>query len=603
MPFLKYNLPWPDGADALQIEFFCIKKGREWIESQGRTLAFHYNECRRLMWPELDDHRWHRICLEKMCEYKICTLMGCASSGKTHSAAWFGLVDYMVFPNETCVLVSSTTIPGLKKRVWNEMTMLWERAVARYSWLPGNLLDSAIAITTDDLDDSDYDERKVRSMTKGIFGIACVSGGKFVGLSRFIGIKQKRVRLIADEAGAMEISFLSAFANLNNNEDFRAIVLGNPNDIQDPLGKCAEPVGGWSEKYLEPTKTEWWPTRFMNGCCVNLVGQDSPNFDFEGPTRYKYLISKEKIADTLSFFAEDSAEFYAMCKGVMKVGTMSRRVLTREMCEKNGAQTMAVWGDSNQTKCYFVDSGYGGDRCIGGMASFGKDVNGKVILSFGKPKIIPIKVDRDKYGEPEEQISRFVRDDCEANGIPPENMGHDATGRGSLGTALAKEWSAQTNPVESGGAATKRIASLDLLVVDEETKQKRPMRCDEKFDRRVTEYWWCVRYAVEAGQIRDLPDEAMEELCARKWDMVKGNTIISVEPKSGTKTKPGMKERTGKSPDVGDWAAGIVEMARRLGFQISKLANETQVKRDKPDWLTKAAASVQKLHESRLLKS
>ena len=147
------------------------------------------------------------------------------------------------------------------------------------------------------------------------------------------GIKQKRMRLIADEAQQMGGSFLSAFANLDGNEDFRAIILGNPNEPTDPLGKAAEPKDGWTN-HMAPTKTEVWETKFMNGRCVNLVGTDSPNFDFpsDEPTRFKYLISAEKIANTLSFFPKDSVEYYSNCVGVMKVGILSRRVITKDMC-------------------------------------------------------------------------------------------------------------------------------------------------------------------------------------------------------------------------------------------------------------------------------
>ena len=62
----------------------------------------------------------------------------------------------------------------------------------------------------------------------------------------------------------------------------------------------------------------------MSGRCVNLIGTDSPNFDFPAhqPARYKYLISREKIADTLSFFPKESIDYYSQCIGSMKIGTM-----------------------------------------------------------------------------------------------------------------------------------------------------------------------------------------------------------------------------------------------------------------------------------------
>jgi len=589
------NLVW----DELGIQMWCIRQTDAWRKSNGLTLEGCYEACRREIWPQLDSHRWHIACRDTVIKSKIAVLMGCASSGKTHTPAWVYLLEYWCYPQETCVLVSSTTMPSLKKRVWGEITMLWEEGVHKFPKLAGHLLDSAVAITTDDIEDYEEGERKARSMRKGIFGIACVVGGKNVGLSRYVGIKQKRMRLIADEAQMMASGFLSAFANLNNNEDFKACILGNPDDILDPLGRAAEPKEGWSENYLEPTKTTSWETRFMNGRCLNLLGTDSPNFDFpeDAPTRYKYLISREKIADTLSFFPKDSQEYYSQCLGVMKIGTMARRVLTREMCVRFGAFNEAHWGTGERIKVYFVDSSYGGDRCVGGSAEFGKDVTGKIILSLNRPKIIPILVGA---GEPEDQIARFVKADCESEEIPGDNMGHDSTGRGGLGTALAREWSNKTHPIDAGGRPTKRPVNSDIMVTDEETGMRRLMRCDEHYDRLVSEFNFSVRYAVEAGQIRNLSEEVMEEFCARKWDKVRGDKK-SVEPKDGTPQKPGYKQRMGKSPDLADWCTGIVEMARRKGFIIAKLGNPDAAKKSQSDWFAKEAAKLEEARKARQL--
>jgi hypothetical protein len=425
--------------------------------------------------------------------------------------------------------------------------------------------------------EEDMDDRTVRSMRKGIVGIPTVQGGKVVGLQKWLGIKQKRLRLIADEAQAMADSFLSAFSNLNKNEDFRAIVIGNPVDPLDPLGKAAEPIDGW-DGHMEPDKTSVWKTRFMNGTCVNLIGTDSPNFDFPAnqPTHYKYLISREKIADTLSFFSKDSFEYYSQCVGAMKIGMLARRVLTRRMCEDGHAlEPSVIWHGDGTTKVYFVDAAYGGDRCVGGWGEFGRDVNGNTVLLLHPPKIVPISAK--DGGEPEQQISEFVRGECESLGIPPENMGHDSTGRGSLGTFLARVWSANTNPIEAGGKPTDRPVSLDHYINDPKTRQRRLKLCSEHYVKLVTEFWFSVRYTVQAGQLRGLTEETMEEFCQRNWDRVK-------DDKQEIETKQDMKERVGRSPDLADWAAGIVEMARRKGFQISKLANDDDQTRNL-DWL------------------
>lgn len=574
MNFSRYGATWPDiyNGSPLDVEMDCIRRGGKWKLKSGKVcgegLAFHYEQMRKIIWPQLDDHRWHRLCRDTILDSKVTVLMGCGSSGKTHEASWLFLSEYFCFPDETCVLVSSTDERGLRMRIWAEIAKLWSQAVERFPHLSGHMVDSRLLIATDDLRDNDADDnRMTRDWRKGIKGIPCVQNGKFFGLGKYVGIKQKRMRLIADEAQLMGPSFLSAFANLDKNENFRAVVIGNPNEITDPLGKAAEPRDGW-DGHMEPTKTTVWPTRFMNGNCVNLVGPDSPNFDPDTLNKFKYLINAEKIAGTLSFFPKDSVEYCSNCLGVMKVSIMSRRVVTREMCIQFGAQNDAIWRDNQQTRICALDAAYGGDRCMLGWAEFGIARDGGQILKLYPPVNIPVLVREDMITE--DQIAIFVKQYCSTWNISPENFFHDSTGRGSLGTSLARIWSNLCNPVEFGGAPSKRPVSLDFFIDDPVTGERRLKRCDEHYDRFVSELAFSVRYVIEGAQMRNLPSDVMEELSLRKWDKVRGDKY-SIEPKSGTPTKPGFKQRVGFSPDLADWCGIIVEGARRRGFDIKKL--------------------------------
>jgi len=572
----RYGLLWDSNFDDLQIEMLCIQKNGKWTDKGvtfGEGLPFHYERMRKLLWPELDEHRWHQLCRDEIIKNKVTVIMGCKSSGKTHSASWVYLCEYFCFPNTTCVLVSSTDLRGLELRVWGEIKSLWQQAIDKYPYLPGHLIDSKHAISTDDVSENDV----ARDLRKGIIGIPCVQGGKFVGLQKWIGIKQKRLRLIADEASLMSGGFLSAFSNLDGNEDFRAVILGNPNDPMDPLGRAAEPREGWTS-HLEPTKTEVWDTKFMNGRCVNLIGTDSPNFDYPAnePTRFKYLISREKIANTLSFFPKDSVEYYTQCVGSMKVGVLTRRVITRDLCHQFHALDSVIWSGKPLTKIGGLDAAYGGDRCVGGHIEFGVDVTGKVVINVNPPILVPIRLKTDTVAE--DQIAEWVREYCERNHIPPENFYHDSTGRGTLGTSLARKWSAQCNPVEFGGAATNRPVALDYYIIDPKTHQRRLKLCSEHYSKFVTELWFAIRYAIEAGQMRGLTEEVMDEGSLRQWDKVKGDKI-EIE------TKVDMKDRVGRSPDLFDWLAICVEGARRRGFQISKLVSEVE-EGSTMDWWT-----------------
>ncbi len=577
-----YGLPWPPETTQLEKEMWFIKNGGSVLSNDdkpyGKGLIYHYEQMRRCLWPELDDHRWHRLCRDEILKGKIIVLAGCASSGKTHSPAWIRLCEWMVFPEETCVLISSTDIRGLRQRIWAEITMLWQKAKDAFpDSIPGYLLDSKIAITTDKLEDGDFEERRVRDMRKGVFGVPCVQGGKFVGISKFVGIKQKRMRLIADELSMMQLSILSSISNLNHNEDFRACLCGNFNDPMDPLGKAAEPKDGYAS-HLEPTKSEVWDTKFMNGRCVNLIGTDSPNFDYPDtePSRFKYLPSKEKMAEVLSGFPKDSLEYMSQCVGSMKQGVLERRVLTPDLCRKYGAMNDVTWAGTARTSICALDAAYGGDRCVCGHIEFGQDIDGKVIVSFHPPVIVPVLIG-EQYGLPEEQIAMFVKDYCVKYGISADNFFHDSTGRGTLGTFMARIWSAQTNPVEFGGSPSTRPVSLDIYVYDDVSRVRRLKRCDEHYSKFVTELWWSLRYAIESSQVRNLPDEVVEEGSMRMWDKVRGD-------KYEIETKKDMKERVGRSPDFADWASIAIEGARRRGFQISKLANDSEDS-DEKTWL------------------
>lgn len=593
---LKYGLNWPEVYNDLSIELAMVRnKGH--INGLGNGHTFHYKEACRLIWPELDTHRWSELAAKEITRvnHKITSFMGPGSTAKTHEAAKWGLIEYFADAENTCVLVSSTDIRGLKLRIWGEITDLWQRAINRWPQLPGHSLESRIAITTDALEDGDLADRQIRDMRKAICGIPCIQDKKYVGLAKYHGIKQKRMRLVGDEMSLMGGAFLKSIANLNNNTDFQAVVCFNPNDTLDPGGQVAEPVDGW-QSHMEPTKTEVWDTRFMSGRCINFVGTDSPNFDDPSqPNKYPYLIGPRKISELISAFGKDSFEYYSQGVGVMKVGQLSHRVVTRDLCRKNRALEQPEWKNENRVKIYGLDSAYGGDRCVGGWGEFGHDPDGKMILCLHKPRAIHITTD----DEPENIIARSVRDECIGEEIPPENMFHDSTGRGRLGTALARIWSPQTNPIEFGGSATDRPVSLDIYTTDPVTREKRLLLCSEHYDRFVTELWFSVAYAIEGGQIRGLPEDVMDELCMRMWSIKKGNKK-SVEPKSGTPTTPGMKERTGRSPDLGDWCSVVIEGARRRGFQIARLGN-SQSYSEGFNWLTDKVNQHRNLLRSKML--
>lgn len=559
-----YGVPWRDTSTAVGREIVCIQKGGAWIDEKGRTcgmgLFTHYRNLQTLLWPDYDHHRWSDLLLQSILDNRVTAILGPKDCGKTHGVAKFALSDYFCFPQETLALISSTDMRGLELRVWGELKDLFSKARDKWPGAPGNVLESMHGIFTDELVDGEpRDKRK---------GIICVpmkdSNGQWVGLSKYTGIKQKRRRLFGDEVQFYADSYVSTLANLNKG-DFKCVVAGNPIGEGDPLDKLAEPEDGW-DAAPESDVTVTWKNR-QGGVTVNFVGLDSPGVT--EPEKYPYLINQKDIDYIETYWGKESAEYYNQAKGVRRPSISLRRVLTRNKCLKFGAMDDPIWKGTPITKIYAVDAGYGGDRCVGGEAGFGLDLNGTQIIALSVPRIIPIRVypkdtPKEQQQDPEEQIAEYVKADCDRLDIPPSNMGHDSTGRGALGTTLARVWSDQTIPIEFGGNPSPRPVSADLFIYDEKLKTKRLKRCDEHYIKRVSELHFSVRYAIEAGQLRGLSEAVMDELCRREWSREKGDKI-KVESKEDT------KERLGRSPDLADWCALVIEIARQKGFIIAKL--------------------------------
>jgi hypothetical protein len=574
----KYGLKWADGTDLAAIEMKFIQSGG-YIQTPegkfGKGLFHHYRELQILLWPDDQHHRWTDQMLGEILGNRISVIAGCRDSGKTHVAlARYGLTDYFCFPNNTLILMSSTHAQGIQLRVYGDVKDLLTRARELRPWLPGNIVESKYGIFTDAL--SAFST--VRDMRKGIICVPCTGGdGEWLeGLEKFIGVKQQRRRLLGDEVQFMAASYLNVMSNLDKG-DFKGVFCGNFLGRGDPLDRLAEPLNGWSS-IPEPKKTTAWENK-LGGRTLNLVGTDSPNFDFpkEQPARYPYLISWDDVDRVKRRYGENSLQFWSQIKGVRKSDLMLNRILTIEICRQFGAFDECVWSGDGLTKVYALDAAFGGDRAVGGMVEFGQEVGGKWVIKCHEPRTIPIEV---VDTTPEEQLSRGVKKDCDTNSIPATNVFFDAGMRATLGVNMANVVGLAVNAVNFGGPATTRPVSKDDYVKDNKTGERRLKRCDEAYSKFVTEINWSVRMVVESRQMRAIPEEVVREFEMREWTTV-SNDRIELETKAET------KKRMGASPDLADWMAIAVEGCRRLGFEIEGLKSTAKSDNEDRDWLEK----------------
>lgn len=569
---VRYGLGWKAGISDLQIEMECIKRGGKWKTRTGIPvgdgLFNHYKRGISLIWPFLKWHKWNELSLKCFLEYRIIGEMGPASSGKTHDASIHALFDYYCFPDCTSVLVSSTTRESLEMRAWGEIKKHHRLAKRSFPWLPGNLIEGKQRIVTDSKDEA----HEGRDFRNGIVGVPCKKGQEFQGLQEYVGIKNARVRLLADELPFMPPSFVDSISNLNKNPDFKCMGLGNPKDTTDALGVLCCPsdaVGGWDSGIDQTPLTKTWPIRHDRGICIQKPGSDSPNYD--GRLGIP-LISKKDIDSDIAFYGKDSLQYTMMDEGRMPRGQSQKRILTRNFCHRHLAMEEPHWSNSERIKVGFLDAAYrgvGGDRCVFGWLEFGYESSNitpesvpssiitqsiqnntrSQIMALNDIMVVPIL--DDTTTDPEDQIALFVKEHCEDLGIEPQNFFFDSTGRGSLMSSFGRIWSPYVNGVEFGGVPSERQVSAEIEIP-----------CNKYYDRMVSELWFSVRLIVESNQFRGMTEDVLSEGCRREWGI--DNRKITVE------TKDEMKQKTGRSPDIFDALVAGVEGARRLGFVIEK---------------------------------
>ena len=543
----------------------CLYHGDNWRykgKAAGLTLAEHTKRFCKLAWPEFDWHRWNQMELDSVCEGGTTAIWGPASAGKTAFAAVMLLVWYWAVPEEFTGLCSTTDKERLELRVFGEVKMRFKQARERYPWLAGNLIDSRQRITTAAKDAEGRDFRN------GILGIACKRGGEWQGLGDYAGIKNRFVVLVADEYHLMEETMAKGVTNLKSNNNagkFFFVPLGNLVDLETPLGEAAEPDCGW-DAFPDSNISRVYKTTAFNGRAVQLVGMDSPNFDFPaGREPYPYLIGRRFIEELKHDCGEGSPEFIAQAGGTIPRSSLANRVITKEVCLKFNAFEPVTWGAGKLTRLYAMDVSYTtehGDRTCGAPLAFGQDIEGKWRLAFlESPKVYGFQRLEDG-ATVEESIATQAKAELDKFGIPDSHFFYDGTGRSSFTAAAMRLISTRVQPVEFGGRATERPNFLGRKY-HEGPEKGELVPCSKIFDKFVTELWFATRYLIEADQCRGLPQDTARDGYQRLWKLVAGNKM-SVE------SKKDMKKRINRSPDLYDmWAVGV-EGARRLGFVIGK---------------------------------
>lgn len=509
------NIPIAD----LELELYAFRN-KLTVSRGGLGVEKHFRNACKLLWPDLQWNPWLEIQISSLCNNDYVGWSGCGASGKTFSATLFSTVWWAAHPQVSVVLLASTTAKMIRKRMWSNVQEL----TSKVKGFPGNMVDSKMSYQSVKGDDR-----------HSISAIAVADGNTSKAVANIQGIHAKRVMVVIDEATDTPEAAFEACTNLSKGcSEFKMVVIGNPSSKFDPHGRFCAPVRGW--RSVGEDDTTWETER---GICVRFDGLLSPNMDY-AKTKYRYLITREQVDTAIRHEGKTSPTFWKYTRGLWAPDGTVKTVLSESMIEVHEPGRQFTFQDSIKTVAG-TDPGFGGDRCILRFAKVGVTTERKMSIQF--TDIVHIAPNATLAEPVHYQISNRIKEECNHRGVPPELCGVDSSGEGGgLADILTREWGL-IHRVEFGGSPSEKTVS------EEDSRS-----CKDVYDRKVTELWFSFRRWVMEDRMGGVDLPTLQEFCARLFDDTKRK--IGVEPKKE------MKLRTGKSPDLADAAAVLLDVVR-----------------------------------------
>jgi len=498
-----------------------------------------WNDPERCPEPMMVRHPWAALMIREALAHKYLSIGGSASSGKSHTMAAFGIINWLSQPSETLILMTSTTLQGARTRIWGSVISLMS---VIEDFAPCKIRDSigSIAYTND---------KGTLIERAGLRLIAAEKSKTREAVGKFIGIKQKRVFVIADELSELSEAILNAgLSNLSKNEELHIIGMSNPSSRFNAFGIWSEPKHGWNS--VDVQMHDSWETKW-GGQYVRLDGERSPNI-VAGETLYPWLPTFEKVEEDKAILGEDSRAYMRMVRAVFFDGDENESIYSETELVNTGAVSPAEW-QSKPILVAGLDPAFtnGGDRTVLFFAQVGYEVSGSFSIEFLNHYLL--SDDATNKAVPRTyQIVKQVADLCKKHNVPSENLAVDATGAGSpFCDVLAGEWGGDFLRVSFGGKASDRRVSANSKLTGEEL-----------YVNRVSELWFVGKELMRTRQLRGVSSELAREITNRNYDLVKSGTLrVKIE------TKPDYKARMGRSPDLADAAFLALDCARqRMGL-------------------------------------
>lgn len=516
----------------------------------------HRREIIRTLWPNFVWHDWADRMLMNLSEHHFTTWLGPAASGKTSVAAVAALEWWLEDPGNSAVIVCSTTMNMLRRRIWGEI-------VSWHSKLPaeakvGELLDTACFIR---VRDGDY--------KNGIKGIAIQDGPIEQAVADIVGMHTKRVWVLLDEAQEVREAIMEARHNLQANPESRMHLMGNPESFTSLLCRFGAPKDGWDSipKFTPEWETKAWGYE-GKGQAIFFDGRDSPAVrDPAFAKKHDWMINSKMIQKSLEDFDgnENDPRFMSQRIGWPPSMGLESTILDMALVNTFHCQRASVW-THGKTQCGSLDPAFaGGDKAVitFGHRGWVDDDQGKRWV-ISPEEQITISLDAESDRAIHYQLLDRCRAECQKRNIPPDEFAVAAAGEGGgLVSIMRQEWGPVIG-IEEGGSPSERIVGA------------MGKTAKEYYDTKASELAFGLREFAQSNGLRGLPDEVVSQACKRltfnrrgKW-CVESKSVSKGQVDDAGRPMKGFKSRLGKSPDEFDSAMIFVEHCRLKGAEPGK---------------------------------
>jgi hypothetical protein len=541
----KYGLDWPKETPDHVIELHMWKKWREPGIRDGSLLNpvhEHVLKAIRLLFTEdqVKIHPWMEVQARSWTEDTFAGWWGCAGSGKSQSLGLFSLLDYMADPNETFTLLASTSKDMLLLRSYASVTQhLGYLKTNPQLYVPLKYVAQSVSVVMDGMSEEETLNLKTR-----LKGVAVQQGTEQEARANLQGVHVKYVRLILDELEGMRPAAMDARNNLSQCEDFRLFYSCNPESWNGPAAKFGTPVDGITSINLDSTE---WASPY--GKVYRFDAYKSPGI--EAPEKYPFLPNKKTIDRIVAANAgnEDAPAVWTFLRAFPPPQGAERTVITPQMVESYAMKDGVTWMQAT-TRIAACDPAFTaeGDNAVLVTGQLGLDNRGLMTLCYDNLHYLSIEAS--SKTPVVQQLVEQIRDIVEQEGIDPLLVAFDDSGSQSVADAYEML-------IERTGVYRVNFAARapDIAV-----SMTNPQLASERYKNRVTWLYYLIQELAQRGQIRGLPENAVEQFCLRR---------LGAKQKPLTlESKREYKKRTSStSPDEADACALMAGLAReRLGL-------------------------------------